>query len=241
MGFSLQKDASEFIDLEVVRDVAAKAFVAWTDVPCEDGNFATLAFTPMSDVSCHKAEFSAEGPNANIILFQDTKWSYSGAGNTLAKTTVSFDTDTGAILDADIEINHAYNEFTVGDDNVVYDLQAVLTHEIGHFIGIDHSPDPFATMFLAYEPGDTFQRDLGDDDVAALCTVYPTTRDATCNFTPQGGFASRCAAEVLADEEATGCAVAPGQKGALGALWAGVLWMLWGARRRAPSTVASEE
>lgn len=241
MGFSLQKDASEFIDLEVARGVAAKAFVAWSDVPCEDGDFATLAFTPMSDVSCHQAEFSPEGPNANIILFQDTKWSYSGDGNTLAKTTVSFDTETGAILDADIEINHAYNEFTVGDANVVYDLQAILTHEIGHFIGMDHSPDPFATMFLAYEPGDTFQRDLSDDDVAALCSVYPTTRDATCNFRPQGGFASRCAAEVLADEETSGCGLARRPKGAQEVIYLGVVLALWGARRRALRTSVSEE
>lgn len=209
VGFSLQKDGSSFIPMDVVRATVARSFVTWSDVACENGELATIAFSPASDVSCHTAEYNPDGPNANIVLFQENRWDYSGPGNTLAKTTVSYDTDTGEILDADIELNQAYNELTTGDDNVVYDLESIMTHEIGHFIGIDHSPDPEATMFLAYEEGDTYQRDLAPDDVAAACTIYPTTRDATCSTKPHGGFTKLCAADLEAAEEEAGCSLAP--------------------------------
>ena len=101
----------------------------------------TLAFSELDDVACHQTQYNSTGTNANIIMFQDTKWTYIGADNTLAKTTVTYDNDTGEIFDADIEINHANNNFTINDDNVDFDLQAVLTHEIGHFIqrtGLHH-------------------------------------------------------------------------------------------------------
>ena len=208
VGFSLQKDGTSLIPMDAVRAAVARSFVTWSDVPCDNGELATIAFSPAADVSCHTAEYSPDGPNANIILFQENRWDYSGPGNTLAKTTVSYDTDTGEILDADIELNQAYNELTTGDDNVVYDLESIMTHEIGHFIGIDHSPDPEATMFLAYEEGDTYQRDLAPDDLAAACTIYPTTRDAICSTKPHGGFTKLCAAELAAAEEEAGCSVA---------------------------------
>src|SRR5690606_4975210 len=136
-------------------------------VDCGNG-FASIAFARLDDVACHRAEYVADGPNANVVMFQDYKWDYTSQDNTLAKTTVTYDSETGAIRDADIELNHAFNEFTLTDDGVVYDLQAVLTHEIGHFIGLDHTSDPAATMNAGYAKGDTHQRDLDADDVAGL-------------------------------------------------------------------------
>lgn len=223
VGFSLQKDGTSFIPMDAVRAAVARSFVTWSDVPCENGELATIAFSPAADVSCHTAEYNPDGPNANIILFQENRWDYAGPGNTLAKTTVSYDTDTGEILDADIELNQAYNELTTGDENVVYDLESIMTHEIGHFIGIDHSPDPEATMYLAYEEGDTYQRDLAPDDVAAACAVYPTTRDVVCSTKPQGGFTKLCAAELEAAEDEAGCSVAPGSRRSSGSAFAPLL------------------
>lgn len=239
VGFSLQRNGTSFIPMETVRAVVSRSFVTWSDVPCANGELATIAFSPSPDASCRKAEYNPDGPNANIVLFQENRWDYSGPGNTLAKTTVSFDTDTGVILDADIEVNQAYNELTTGDDNVVYDLESIMTHEIGHFIGIDHSPDPEATMFLAYEEGDTYQRDLADDDFAAACAIYPTTRDVVCDTKPSGGFTKLCAEDAEAAEDAEGCAIGAGAAGAagpsgcgFGALAAGVAVALLRRRQR---------
>jgi Matrixin len=197
VGFSLQREGTENLPLALVRPSIQAGFIAWSDLDCSgagDGSAtSSLAFSELDDVSCRQAEYRAPGPNANIILFQDTKWRYTGPNDTLAKTTVSYDPKTGRILDADIEVNHAYNEITIASDHAVYDLQSIITHEIGHFIGLDHSSDASATMSASYDQGSTSLRTLESDDIAGACAIYPPDRPAVaCSPTPAGGLADRC-------------------------------------------------
>jgi hypothetical protein len=191
VGFSLQRDASAHIPIKYVRQVATRSFTAWSDLECETG-YATIAFSELEEAECKRTEYNDGGKNSNIILFQDNKWDYKSADNTLAKTTVTFDAETGEIFDADIEINHAYNNFTISDEIVDYDLESVLTHEVGHLIGLDHTPDYAATMYAGYEPGSMEQRSLEADDILGACTAYPPERDAVCDPRPRGGFGSAC-------------------------------------------------
>lgn len=236
VGLSLQRDGSVNLPLDEIRASLDAAAFAWTDVACAGGGAASIAFSILDDVSCHAIEYNPDGPNANVILFQDTRWHYNGPGDTLAKTTVTFDVDTGAILDADIEVNHAYNEFTTGDTDVVYDLPSVLTHELGHLLGLDHSPDALATMNAQYELGTTDLRSLEPDDLAAACAAYPPDRPGACDPTPKGGLADACVGGAE-----SGCAVTanpPSHEGALGAMMAALLCM---AARRRRCRVRDEE
>ena len=166
VGFSLQEDSSIHIPFKYFEQVAQASFLTWTQLDCADGT-STIAFSQLANVTCNQTEYNSGGTNANILLFQDYKWKYQGVDNTLAKTTVTFDNETGEILDADIEINHANNHFKISDMVIDYDLQAVVTHEIGHFIGLDHTLDFSATMYAGYEPGSIDQRTLEPDDVDA--------------------------------------------------------------------------
>jgi MYXO-CTERM domain-containing protein len=212
VGVSLQRDGSANIPKPFVQAVMADSFATWSALDCGAGGTATISFSELADVSCHETQFNKGAANANIILFQDTQWHYKGVDNTLAKTTVTFDAATGEILDADIEVNHAYNEFTVSESNVVFDLQSVLTHEIGHFIGLDHTLDPDATMFAGYDEGSTNLRTLEADDIAATCAAYPPTRSGKCEPLPRGGLADACGADAppvptTTGGEASGCSV----------------------------------
>ena len=203
VGFSLNSQSSEHVPFDTFQNIAQRAAGEWSSLLCPKGE-ASLAFVEQPAVSCHKAEYDPAGPNANIILCQDSKWNYKSADNTLAKTTVTFDAVSGEILDADIEVNHAYNEITTDDVKVVYDLQSILTHEFGHFVGLDHSLDFDATMNATYDPGTTELRTIEEDDVGGICTIYPPTRVASCEPTPRGGFADVC----KADTEDSGCSIA---------------------------------
>jgi hypothetical protein len=54
------------------------------------------------------------------------------------------------------------------------DVESVVTHEIGHVLGLSHTEDPLATMFASYR-GDGGQRSLAVDDKLGLCTLYRST------------------------------------------------------------------
>ena len=228
VGISVQEDASRHIPLEVARPTIVAAFSEWSRRPCDDGA-ASLAFMETPDASCHQVEYVEGGPNANVVMFQDDKWTYGGTDNTLGMTTVTFDADTGEILDADVEINHALNELTVSDERVVYDLQSIVTHEAGHLLGLDHSRAAETIMNASYVPESIEHRNPDVDDVAAVCAAYPPDRQATCGA-PQGGFTGDCAG--AESEEGCGIAAPRSPARAPGAAGAGLVMLLWAACRR---------
>ncbi|KAL0459155.1 UNVERIFIED_CONTAM: Metalloendoproteinase 1 [Sesamum latifolium] len=52
-----------------------------------------------------------------------------------------------------------------------FDLQTVALHELGHILGLGHSTDRKASMFAYFEHGES--RDLNDDDIRGIQTLYP--------------------------------------------------------------------
>jgi hypothetical protein len=80
-------------------------------------------------------------------------------------------TFVGQIFDADILFNPSVEWTTSGTPtDPQEDLQTVATHEIGHFLGLDHSAVVRAVMYPFAPPTLTT---LGYDDVAAISTIYP--------------------------------------------------------------------
>lgn len=237
VGYSLHEDGTANIPMKHVRPAIARCFANWVDLECDGGN-ASISFAELDDVSCHKTEYNPDAENANIVLFQDTKWQYTSASNNLAKTTVTFDDETGEILDADIEINHAYNNYTISEENIQYDLESVVTHEVGHFIGLDHSLDPVATMNATYDRGTTDLRTLEEDDVLGACAAYAPDREASCETKPRGGLGKDCGEteSTPGEEVEEGCAVrrpSGGDGTGRVPLAALLTMMLFAARRRA--------
>lgn len=113
--------------------------------------------------------------NENLIRFRDDLWPYPGREDRdLALATVTFNRVTGEILDADVEFNTANNQFTARNLNPVTDLLNTAVHEIGHLLGLAHTPDSSATMFGSAAPGETKKRDLNCDDYSAMVFKYPS-------------------------------------------------------------------
>jgi hypothetical protein len=212
ISYATNRLGTSRFDPEDTRAVIRKTFETWSDVRCPDGSIAAITFQEREPVPCKKSEFNKTGPNLNVVLFQDSKWRYRGVDGTLAKTSVTYNEETGEIYDADIEINSAFNQFTLTDDpaKADTDLQAVLTHEVGHFIGIAHSPNPEAVMFASYSPGSLSQRKLHPDDIKAVCATYPQSEAAACITEPRNGFSPTCEDP---EPPATVCSMQPGSGG----------------------------
>ena len=206
VSYAMNELGTQDLDPVETRAVIRKCFQSWAEVPCPAGGNATMTFEEREPAACKKSQYNKDGANLNVVLFQDDDWNYRGIDGTLAKTSVTYNDQTGEIYDADIEVNAANNTVTISNDPKVidYDLQAVLTHEVGHFIGIAHSPDPSAVMFASYAPGSISQRVLTPDDVDAVCAIYPPKSGLGCNSTPRGGYGATCPDA----PKSSGCAVA---------------------------------
>jgi MYXO-CTERM domain-containing protein len=216
LSFGVQNAGSPLrhISYRVVDDIMRKAFSQWMNADCGGGAHPSFEMwdlgAPYGGIICDSPEFNALKPNANVVMFRDHDWPYEGVKWMLAQTSTIFDTRTGALLDADIEINSFKQNITTTDlvapDS--QDLQAILTHEAGHFLGLAHSNNEKATMFHNYEAGDLNYRSLHPDDMAGICAVYPPDRDAPMCVAPSPphGFSLYCGG---GDEDgtasATGC------------------------------------
>jgi len=174
---------------EDLPDLVQRAFDAWIGAPgCATPE---VTFAGMSDEpsATSPTDLCAEGDNIIAVVDDPATWSGLGHSRTfIAVTLIGHDTVTGEIVDADMLINAGGYEFFAGETPVAgkVDLLATLTHEAGHFFGLDHSEDPNATMFATYTQGGdpTAARILADDDIDGICALYA---DAP------GPEASRCA------------------------------------------------
>lgn len=107
--------------------------------------------------------------NNNVIWLGGTSWRY-GSG-TLGLNTTTF--SSGLLLDADIEFNNNSRWGTTGASGDT-DLQSVVTHEAGHFIGIAHTTVGNAVMNPSIGSG-VLKRTLYAPDLADVCGIYPGT------------------------------------------------------------------
>jgi hypothetical protein len=246
VSYDLQKDASKWASLDVATTLVDGAFNAWGNVSC-DGQPPSITFMNRGPIECAAREFNdgrkTEGGNANIIVFRDDVWpEVSDPASTLALTTVTYNRSNGEIVDADIEINGSSPLSTADAASAsAFDLASILTHEVGHFLGLAHSTEPCATdgsdcptMNALYRRGSTAYRTLEGDDHAGLCAIYPAGRTVTDNrCIPQGGFSALCGTPATPSE---GCALAGGDGAGGRASGAGlgfamVLALLAGRRR----------
>lgn len=248
VGFAIHELGSprRGISAEQAELATQRAFASWISVDCGGGKTPSIGIVPLGTLECGEITFNppdagrAGAPNANVIRFRDDGWPYVDERFTLAKTTLTFDTETGYIFDADIELNSVSAELTLDDEVVSHDLEAILAHEVGHFLGLSHSSDPYATMNAQYSPADIGFRTLSADDRAGICDVYPPG-DFVAGTCPPGsgpphGFARECSSHEWAESGL--CSVRAGTKDGSGAPLFLSLLLLALVRRRGTPGVA---
>jgi hypothetical protein len=235
VSYALSRAGSKKVSIAEATAAAAEAFRAWQSVTCPGTGEppSILATEAFGLTGCNFHEYTKNSVNVNVILFHDDEWPHPQSEDAVGLTSTTYDERTGEIFDADIEINSTLDLSTsvvVPPDK--YDLLSVLTHEVGHFLGLAHSNDPFATMQPIYELGSDDFRTLGDDDIAGICAIYPPNRPLKpCDFSPRGGFANECALGVTAGGCSTSGRPAAGAS-AIALCFSALLASSLGRRRR---------
>ena len=151
------------------EDAVHRAIIEAIDTWQESG----LLPPDLSIISTDDAEhgFELGGRNTNDIIAITGDWPYSE--HYAAVTITTYDSYTGALIDADIVFN-ANRDWSVGGNPEPYqqDLLDVATHEVGHLIGLEHSENSEATMYAEGPRGSTARRTLHFDDLDALTAAY---------------------------------------------------------------------
>jgi len=156
------------------------ALATWNGVATTSARFLPLQTTSLS--------YNVSTPNSNnVIVFVDDSFTESITGGVLAFTaaqiascgffgpTCRFNGATvteGQILNSDIFFSPAA-EFSTTRAAGTYDIQAILTHELGHALGANHTNILSATMYAYSVAQDTHQETLGADDIAFVSALYP--------------------------------------------------------------------
>jgi len=158
------------LTVEELEAVVEASFATWNEVPCASVALEYAGRTEMSVVT--------DDTQVLEWIEDSDRWFY---GSMAAGANIAFVYDDPATPEhedpqVDIAFNGVNFTWVVGGGDLrqmtTLDPQAVLTHELGHFLGLAHSRGSnAATMAPAYVP-DTSQASLSFDDKAGMCEKY---------------------------------------------------------------------
>jgi hypothetical protein len=159
------------------------ALAAWTNVP--------TASIVLQDGGTISSPPSGGCDGKNTIVFNDPSSSvsdpsgcagilavggYCAGGGTTTVNGIVF----SRIVEGDITVNNGWSACTFWDAT---NLAEVLTHELGHTIGLAHSTDSTATMY-AFAHFDGRAASLMPDDAAGVTFIYPESGVPVATVTP---------------------------------------------------------
>jgi Matrixin len=247
----LTQDTTPAGSLNEIESVIAQSFGVWTGVAGTTLVPASLA--PLARTATTIACSSTDG--LNTICFNQSDPAFTtGVLSFTRVTTTDFigdqpvpnhspSTFVGEIVDADILLNPTINSGVFATPAVLAanpnanDLESVLTHELGHFFGFEHTSVWSAVMFPFVPPPGAFDgprptlktpdAPLSDDDRTGLRILYPNATDTTHIGTISGlilpanslslvsfpGVTGIFAAQVVAVDNTTGLVIAATQAG----------------------------
>lgn len=187
--YAIRAGSLESVPPEAAESAVARAFETWQTLKCSHVRFEARPIvpetTPLDEIS--------------QVIFVNAGWRH--APEAVGLTTMTYSTIDGTISFGKIEINDDGFDFSDAElapecaagpddppiENGPYDLLSVLTHEVGHFVGLAHvkpssglplEGENAPTMAPTVPPCGISLRDLEPDDVEGLCFIYPAGQRA---------------------------------------------------------------
>ena len=150
----VNSDNSQGLSESTVQTIAANSINQWNGISKINIRKNTTTIKNQSDL--------------NELYFSTDPNVFNGSG-VIGVTLVSYTETKGEVLSANILINDNY-PFSTNPVELNY-LGNVITHEMGHFLGMGHGQVAGSTMFYSLTRG---QNNITDDDKAGLYSIYPS-------------------------------------------------------------------
>ena len=164
--YSINPTGNHTLSSAAIVTLAAAATRNWAE-PLQ----GKLTFTQGENTTIRRPDHADQ---VNTIYFDD-EWAQDPS---LLALTYVWSNPQGEIIGFDLAINSTDHTWATDGRTDSNDLLNTLSHEIGHALGIDHSPDIApATMYPSSPAGEVQKRDLHDDDVAAAVYLYGDNKD----------------------------------------------------------------
>ncbi len=185
--YSLNPAGSDNLSFSQIERAIAASFQSWEDVPTSN-----VAFTR----GANSTSTTTTGDGVLQLFWLENSES-TGDGLNLAgavaltrRTYFTSGTRTGEITDAATVFNGFRYQWAIDGRSDAVDVQEVATHEIGHILGLAHTPIGGATMYPLTIAGRTQARTLAPDDAIAASVAYPTSGFLASTGTIRGRVSS---------------------------------------------------
>jgi len=185
--YSIVDDLPNNLSRAAVQAAIVRQFGTWEEVPCANVTTSNDGFTSTPAVL---------GDGVSTISWVRTGWALGAtAGAHTDLVTQKTQDGQWVIVEADVQLNAENFDWTVDatPTGSAKELNAILLHELGHFLGLTHPCAPEAAICAdgcesdAALPSCTAADDdivmnpvydtrrvmLSDDDRAGLCALYP--------------------------------------------------------------------
>ncbi len=156
--WSLNADSvPEDLGDDAVYELVAESLAEWEAV---EGAYLWFEYAGETDIA------KPAHDKQNVVYFEDD-WEWD---NDILALTSTWSAANGDIVGFDVRVNTSTANWGQGG----MDLQNAMTHELGHAIGLDHTPEFYeATMFATTRRGELRKRDLHWDDQDGARALYP--------------------------------------------------------------------